>query len=118
MSVTTTVEQTTEQKYETLEQFWPFYVQEHRKPLTRWLHFVGTSTLFIWLGLALVRRDPKLLLAALITPYAWAWVSHFFVEKNRPATFKYPFKSLVSDFIMYGKMWRGQMDAEIEKYCK
>jgi hypothetical protein len=112
------VKTTETKKYETLQEFWPFYVQEHRKPATRWMHFVGTSLLFVWLTLALVKRNPKFLLLAFTTPYAWAWVGHFFIEKNRPATFTYPVKSLISDFIMYGKMWRGQMNAEIEKHCK
>ncbi|WVQ93518.1 hypothetical protein IAU59_000592 [Kwoniella sp. CBS 9459] len=33
--------------------------------------------------------------------YAFAWISHFFVEKNRPATFTYPVWSLRGDL----KMW-------------
>jgi hypothetical protein len=106
-----------EKKYQTLAEFWPFYVLEHRQPLTRWLHFIGTTTLFIWLLVALIRRNPKLLVGAVVSPYAWAWAGHFLVEKNRPATFKYPVKSLVSDFIMYGKMWRGKMEAEVARYA-
>ncbi len=105
-------------KYKTLEEFWPFYVNEHRKPLTRWLHFVGTTTIFFWLLMAIIRRDPKFLALSVISPYAYAWLSHFLVEKNRPATFKYPFKSLISDFIMYGKMWQGQMETEVAKYAQ
>ena len=105
-----------ETRYETLAEFWPFYVGEHQKPLTRWLHFAGTSTLFGWLIVALLRRDLRLVLVAIVMPYAWAWAAHFLVEKNRPATFKYPLKSLVSDFVMYGKMWRGQMEAEVARY--
>ena len=102
--------------YNTLAEFWPFYVREHQKPLTRRLHFIGTSLLFVWLGVAVGRRDPRFLLLAWLMPYGWAWVGHFLVEKNRPATFKYPVKSLLSDFVMYGKMWRGQMTAEVERY--
>ncbi len=105
------------QKYSTLVEFWPFYVREHRQPLTRRLHFIGTSSLFAWLLLALVGRNPRLVPLAVISAYAWAWVAHFTVEKNRPATFKYPLKSLISDFVMYGKMWQGQMDQEVAKYC-
>ena len=103
-------------QFKTMDDFWPFYVREHSRPATRWLHFVGTTTLFIWLIVALVRRNPKLLAMAIISPYAYAWIGHFLIERNRPATFKYPIKSLLADFKMYGKMWQGRMDLEIEKY--
>jgi len=47
--------------------------------------------------------------------YGLAWIGHFFIEKNRPATFQYPFWSFVGDFKMYGLMWQGKMTAEAEK---
>ncbi|WVF65880.1 hypothetical protein IAT40_000617 [Kwoniella sp. CBS 6097] len=37
----------------------------------------------------------------IVGAYAFAWISHFFVEKNRPATFTYPVWSLRGDL----KMW-------------
>ncbi len=107
-----------EPKYQNLAEFWPFYVMEHQKPLTRQLHFVGTSGLFVWLGVAVGKRNPRFLGLALVTPYLLAWLGHFLVEKNRPATFKYPLKSLISDFIMYGKMWRGQMTMEVQRFSR
>jgi hypothetical protein len=105
-----------ETRYQTLEEFWPYYVREHSNPLTRQLHFIGNTNLGFWLLLALPRRNPKLVLVAVVTSYAIAWVGHFFVEKNRPATFKYPLMSAVCDLMMYSKMWRGEMDAEVAKY--
>jgi hypothetical protein len=106
----------TKQEYKTLSEFRPFYVGEHRKRLTRRLHFIGTSCIFIWLSAAIIRREPRLLILSVVTPYFYAWIGHFLVEKNRPATFKYPVKSLLSDFKMYGLMCLGKMDAELEKY--
>jgi hypothetical protein len=38
---------------------------------------------------------------ALIQGYAWAWIGHFLIEKNRPATFTYPLYSFLGDW----KMW-------------
>ncbi len=103
-------------KYRTLEEFWPYYVNEHKKPLTRQLHFVGNTNLFLWLLLALLRRSFKLVLVAVVSSYLIAWIGHFFVERNMPATFKYPIKSAICNMIMYFKMWSGKMDAEVAKH--
>ena len=105
-----------ENRYQTLAEFWPYYVREHSNPLTRQLHFVGNTNLFLWLLLSLIRRSPKLGVFAVLSSYTIAWIGHFFVEKNRPATFQYPLMSAVCDMLMYVKMWRGQMNAEVKKY--
>ncbi|MDQ3040985.1 MAG: DUF962 domain-containing protein [Acidobacteriota bacterium] len=47
--------------------------------------------------------------------YAFAWFSHFFVEKNKPASFKYPLWSFISDYKMMWFMLFGKMDAEVER---
>jgi hypothetical protein len=44
--------------------------------------------------------------AILILGYGFAWVGHFFYEKNRPATFTYPVYSLIADFRMWYQMLR------------
>lgn len=103
-------------RYRTLEEFWPYYVNEHSEAGTRWLHFVGNSNLFVWLIAALVRLSFRLLVVAVVSSYAIAWVGHFFVERNIPATFRYPIMSALCDMRMYYKMWRGEMAAEIAKY--
>jgi hypothetical protein len=102
-------------QYSTLDEFWPFYVSQHLNPANRRLHFAGT-TLGLWfLALAVLRRSPAALAAALVAGYGLAWVGHFFFEKNRPATFAYPLLSLRADFRMYATMWRGGMSAEVER---
>lgn len=103
-------------RYRTLAEFWPHYVREHRHPGTRWLHFVGNTNLCCWLLLALIRRDLRLVLWAVVSSYGFAWVGHFGVEHNIPATFRYPLMAGVCDLIMYLKMWRGTMDVEVAKY--
>jgi hypothetical protein len=102
-------------RIETFEEFWPFYVREHSKKATRILHFVGTTTAVAVLGMAAVKRRPALVPLALVCGYGPAWIGHFFVEKNRPATFKYPLWSLLADFKMWSKMARGRMDREVER---
>lgn len=103
-------------KYRSFSEFWPFYVLEHSKPGTRKLHFIGTTLLFICLVAIPLTRSMWFLLAGIIAAYGCAWIGHFFVEKNRPATFQYPFLSLLGDFKMYAMMLTGKMDREIETY--
>lgn len=101
--------------YRSFEEFWPFYVREHSKKLTRLLHFGGTSTALGIVAAALIMRKPAWILAAPIAGYSASWIGHFFVEKNRPATFKYPRWSLMGDFKMMAMMIAGTMDAEVER---
>lgn len=101
---------------DSLYNFWPFYVRAHSRPGTRWLHFIGNTNLFIWLFLAAVQRSLPVAVLGVMTSYTFAWIGHFLVERNVPATFRYPLKAGVCDMVMYYKMWRGEMDAEVKKY--
>ena len=58
---------------------------------------------------------PLLALGALFSGYGFAWVSHFFIEHNRPATFKYPFYSFASDWKMWALWLTGRLGPELEK---
>lgn len=97
------------EKYASMEDFWPVYISEHSKPLTRWLHFVGTTNMAIWLVVLVVKRRPILVLPAIVTSYACAWAGHFLVERNRPATFRHPILASFGDLLMYGRMLRGEL---------
>jgi hypothetical protein len=64
---------------------------------------------------AALRRKPRWLLLAPLAGYFFAWIGHFLVEKNRPATFKYPLESLRGDFKMFGLMATGRMNEELQR---
>lgn len=92
----------------TFAEFYPRYLREHSRWGTRVLHFVGT-TLFILLALSAVFTGrPGLLAAGIGAAYGFAWIGHFFVERNRPATFQHPWFSLLGDFRLYFDLWRGR----------
>lgn len=97
------------ERIQTFEEFWPYYLGEHREPVCRVLHFVGTTCAVATVVTAALTLNPLLVPVALVSGYGPAWVGHFFVEKNRPATFKYPLWSLLADFKMWGRMLRGQL---------
>ncbi len=100
-------------RIDSFERFWPFYVSQHRHPVNRGLHFVGTSLVIACLAASLL--SPLLLAAAPFAGYGFAWIGHFFLERNRPATFSYPLWSLRGDFRMYRLMLLGRMAPELEK---
>jgi hypothetical protein len=103
------------ERLKTFEDFWPFYVSQHSLPVTRALHFAGTTMVLGALVTAAVRRSPGWAGATLVLGYGPAWIGHFFVEKNRPATFTYPWWSLRADFRMWRLMWTGKMGPEVER---
>jgi hypothetical protein len=95
--------------YGTFRDFYPFYLTEHRRSGTRRLHFAGTLLVLLTLIYAIASRRWGLLLLMPVFGYAFAWVGHFFVERNRPATFQYPLYSLAGDFRMFADMVRGRV---------
>jgi|JI9StandDraft_1071089.scaffolds.fasta_scaffold00838_18 hypothetical protein len=108
--------ETQNKTYNTLNDFWPFYLSEHSHPVNRRLHFIGSTFSLIFMVMAILSLDAYFLLAGLFSGYGFAWIGHFVVEKNTPATFKYPLKSFVSDWRMYISILTFQIDKEMEKY--
>ena len=103
-----------DRRIETYEQFWPYYVSEHSHPVCRALHFIGT-TLAILAIAAGAAISPRWFWAAPLAGYLFAWIGHFAFQKNRPATFRYPWWSLRADFRMYRYMWLGRMGRELQR---
>ncbi len=104
------------EKFDSYATFWPHYLAEHSRPATRALHAAGT-VLGVGLAIAAVWTGGLLLLpAALVAGYGPAWIGHAFVERNRPATFRHPVWSLISDFRMVGLMATGRLAAELARH--
>ncbi len=104
-----------ERKIETYAEFWDFYILEHSEPLTRLLHFVGTSLGIVMLIRFLRNGNYIYIPLCFVVGYVFAWFSHFFVEHNKPATFQYPVWSFISDYKMMFYMLTGKMNAEVER---
>lgn len=89
--------------------FYQFYLSQHKNKICRRLHFLGTSFSILSLLVILFFYEINFLFIPLLFGYLPAWVGHFFFEKNKPATFKYPFKSLFGDFRMFFEMLTGKI---------
>jgi len=99
----------------TFAEFWPVYVRAHCHLGTRVLHLMGTLSGWSLLIVGIVLRNWWLVPAALVVGYAFAWIGHFFVEHNKPATFGHPGWSWLADQKMVGLMLVGKMDAEVRR---
>ncbi|WP_395712084.1 Mpo1-like protein [Reyranella sp.] len=104
------------QRFQTYAEFWPFYLHEHAKPRTRAIHYVGTLASTVVLMAAVASQSWWWLLAVPFFGYGPAWLSHFFVEKNKPATFQAPLWSLISDYRMCGLFLTGRLGDELMKH--
>ena len=99
-----------EKKYKSFQSFYPYYLTEHADVKNRTLHFTGTAALLIILIIALALQKWWMLVLIPLFGYGFAWAGHFFIEKNRPATFTYPLYSLGSDFVMFWHILTGQIN--------
>lgn len=101
-----------EKEYKNFDEFYPYYLTEHRKKGTRISHFIGTTLFFVWVASAVISLNPLHILYGAISAYFFAWIGHFFIEKNKPATFKYPLMSLRGDFKLYFEILSGKQGFE------
>lgn len=89
------------QKYQSFAEFYPFYLSQHKNSTCRRLHFIGSLLILFVLFYILITGYWKFAWLLPLLGYGFAWVGHFFFEKNKPATFQYPFYSLLGDWVMF-----------------
>ena len=97
-----------EKRYTNFKDFYPYYLSEHSHKTTKLLHFIGTSISLYFLFNFFRTFDFIYIILSLLIGYGFAWVSHFFIEKNKPATFKYPFYSFIGDHLMFIEIIMGK----------
>lgn len=90
-------------------EFYPYYLREHSNPTCRRLHFIGSGCVLAVLAIAVLSANPWWLLGMPLVGYGFAWVGHFFFERNKPATFRYPLWSLWGDWVMFKDILIGRI---------
>ena len=97
------------QHYASFREFYPFYLSEHTNRTSRRLHVSGSLLALTLVAVALASGRLALLWAVPVTGYAFAWVGHYFFEKNTPATFTHPLYSLRGDLTMLYEVVTGRI---------
>ncbi|MGH8127917.1 MAG: Mpo1-like protein [Gammaproteobacteria bacterium] len=96
-------------QFASFKAFYPFYLGEHSRRATRRLHLIGSSCVIGLIVAAIVTHIWWLFALTLVAGYGFAWVAHFFVEKNRPATFRHPLYSFMGDWVMFAQALSGRI---------
>ncbi|MCP4915138.1 MAG: DUF962 domain-containing protein [Oligoflexia bacterium] len=91
-------------EFTSFKEFYPYYLEEHSNIVCRVLHYIGTTLVLLVLGYSIFTAQYKFIALAPLCGYGFAWIGHFFFEKNKPATFKYPLYSFMGDWVMYFEM--------------
>ena len=103
------MESNKEKEFKSFSEFYPFYLSEHNNKLNRRLHFSGFLIALLILIVVIITHKWALLLLLPIFGYGLAWLGHLFIEKNKPATFKYPLYSIMGDFVMFKDIITGRI---------
>jgi len=98
-----------EKKFKSFSEFYPYYLSEHGDPVNRRLHFFGSLLTIIVVLFVIITQTWIALILVPILGYGFAWIGHYFVEKNKPATFTYPLYSLMGDWVMFKDILTGKI---------
>lgn len=98
-----------EKKFKSFSEFYPYYLSEHGDPVNRRLHFFGSLLTIIVVLFVIITQTWIALILVPILGYGFAWIGHYFVEKNKPATFTYPLYSLMGDWVMFKDILTGEI---------
>ena len=96
------------ERYKSFSEFYPFYLSQHQNRVCRNLHFIGTLLFLLMLITGMITGNWFFIGFAPVVGYGFAWIGHFYFEKNRPATFSYPLYSFIGDFVMFKDIMLGK----------
>ena len=98
-----------ESRFKSFAEFWPYYLSEHSQSATRMLHGVGILAALAVAAAVIAVGKWWLFPLGLLPGYGQAWAGHYFIEKNRPATFDHPLWSFMGDWKMLALWLAGKL---------
>ena len=102
-------------EHKTFADFWPYYLQEHSEASTRGWHYFGTILAMLALVTIVIFQKWMFLPLPMFCGYLFSWLSHCFIERNKPATFTYPLWSIVAELKMLLYFLTGKMKAGLQR---
>lgn len=96
-------------EFATFAEFYPYYLSEHSDVTCRRLHFIGSSLVLMILAYGILSGNYMVFWSLPFVGYGFAWVGHFFFERNKPATFIYPWYSFMGDWVMFKDILIGKI---------
>lgn len=101
--------------FSSFREFYRFYLTQHANLTSRKLHLVGSLLGLVMAVAAILTGAWWLVLAGLASGYAFSWTGHFLFEKNKPATFNWPWYSFLSDWRMVWDTLKGNLPASMPR---
>jgi hypothetical protein len=98
-------------KFRSFAEFYPFYLSQHRDPICQQLHVTGVLLAASAAVVIVLSGHWGDLWVVPAIGYGLGWIGHLVFEKNRPATFRHPFYSVLGDLLMTWqavRRWRGR----------
>jgi hypothetical protein len=96
--------------------YWPLYLQAHRQPATRALHYVATVVGLSGSAAGVVMLDVIVLGLGVGGGYALAIAAHLLFEGNRPMIAVNPVWGAVADMRMTWLAATGRLQPELDRH--
>jgi hypothetical protein len=101
-------------QFQSLEEYYPYYLSQHSNRNCRRLHVVGNSIIIGSVAAAVAQRDAKLAVLGVGAGYAAAWLGHILFEDDQTPleplllAARNPFYGFLCDWRMFGDVLRGK----------
>lgn len=99
----------------TFDEYYQYYLTLHQKKETKLWHIFGNLITLAYIIISIYLSISNLLFLGLLSAapfviYPFAWYSHLFIEKNKPAAWSNPIWAKMCDWRMIYEVFSGKID--------